>query len=77
MFFARTVIEQGFALKTDLIYKKSGSSAAIKFGVRLLICFFFFCMDCYRSRFRFKTGYTERVAAQLTSAAIKFGVKLI
>ena len=34
MFFARTVIEQGFK---NRLYKKIGSSAAIKFGVRLLI----------------------------------------
>ena len=69
LFFFNDFIDQGSALKTG--YKKVAaelpSNLVQSYSYLILYKRQLFCKDCYRSKFRFKTGYTKRVAAQLQS----------
>ena len=68
MFFARTVIDQGFALKTGYTKRVAAqlpSNLVLSYSYLILykIQLIFFRKDCIVQGFAFKTGYTKIVAA--------------
>ena len=79
MFFAKTVIDQGFALKTGYTKRVAAqlpSNLVLSYSYLILykIQLIFFSQGLYRSRFRFQNWLHKNSGS---SAAIKFGVKLI